>query len=145
MLTSDESDGPDDPADPDSQPALATLETVQTKESSTGFDCPTYEDACQKMIALKTKYPEGKEWTNFTPYKAGNVYWWHGGDVKGGTGGVGCAAFDNLPARVIDKGGFTFDDVKVGDILRINNNSHFVIVLLSTFLPVLHRWVTELL
>lgn len=117
-------------SEPDSPPAALADEAI----------CPTYEEAYNSMIALKEKYPEGMTWTNFTPYgrdgKEG-TYWWNGGKVKGASGGVGCAAFafilsdaafGSLPARTIDSGGFVFDDVKVGDILRVNN-SHFVIVL----------------
>ena len=103
---------------------------------------PTYQEAYQTMIALKETYPEGMEWTNFTPYGSkgnlGDSYTWKGGYIYGANKGVGCAAFafilsdaafGSLPARAIDGGSFTFDDVKVGDILRVNGNSHSVIVL----------------
>ncbi len=103
---------------------------------------PSYKEAYDKMIALKEEYTEGMTWTNFTPYGSkgtkGDSYVWKGGKVKGVDRGVGCAAFafilsdeafGSLPARAVDKGKFTFKDVKVGDILRVNNNSHFVIVL----------------
>lgn len=103
---------------------------------------PTYQEAYEAMIALKEKYPEGMEWTNFTPYGSngtlGDSYLWKGGKIFGASRGVGCAAFafvlsdeafDSLPARVAVAGSFTFEDVKVGDILRINGNSHSVIVL----------------
>lgn len=103
---------------------------------------PTYKEAYESMVALKEKYPEGMPWTNFEPYgkngKLGDAYWWKGGKVKGASGGVGCAAFvfilsdeafGDLPARTIDRGGFKFEDIKVGDILRMDGNSHFVIVL----------------
>ncbi|MBQ8921877.1 MAG: hypothetical protein IJ060_06925 [Oscillospiraceae bacterium] len=77
------------------------------------------------MIALKTQYPEG------TPYTNDNYYAWKGGIFSGGYGCAGFAfmlsdaAFGNLPARQLD----TFDQVRPGDILRINNNTHFVIIL----------------
>ena len=100
----------------------------------------SYENVYKSMTALEKTYPEGMEWTNFTPYGSkgtkGDSYVWKGGKVKGVDRGVGCAAFafilsdaafGNLPARAVDK--VTFNDVKVGDILRVNNNSHFVIVL----------------
>lgn len=103
---------------------------------------PTYQEAYQAMIALKDKYPEGMTWTNFTPYGSqgnlGDSYVWNGGKVYGANRGVGCAAFafilsdaafGSLPARVIERGSFTFADVKVGDILRVNGGSHSVIVL----------------
>lgn len=102
---------------------------------------PTYQEAHDIMIGLKDQYPEGMPWTNFLPYgrdgDKGDAYWWKGGSVKGASGGVGCAAFvfllsdasfDSLPSRTIDNGNFSYEDIKVGDILRVNN-SHFVIVL----------------
>ena len=87
------------------------------------------------IIALKSKYPEGTPWTN------ANTYTW-GASVAIGLGygaytGGGCvafamiasdAAFGNIPAyQKNDK-----DGIKVGDIIRINNNSHSVIVLKKT-------------
>lgn len=109
---------------------------------SSDSSVPSYQEAYNRMVALKKQYPEGMTWTNFEPYgtngKLGNAYKWKGGKIKGAESGVGCAAFafilsdeafGNLPARTIDKGGFTFEDIKVGDILRVNHNSHFVIVL----------------
>ncbi|NBH73068.1 hypothetical protein D3Z51_13770 [Clostridiaceae bacterium] len=104
-------------------------------------DIPTYQEAYETMTALKEKYPEGMTWTNFEPYGSKgekSAYTWKGGAVKGAKSAVGCmafafilsdAVFDNLPARTIDHGSFTFDDVNVGDILRVNGNSHSVIVL----------------
>ena len=103
---------------------------------------PSYEEAFNAMNALKSQaaYSEGTLWNNFTPYGRDSdkdAYWFQGGSVKGARGGVGCAAFvfilsdaafGNLPARTIDNGGFTYDQIKVGDILRVNN-SHFVIVM----------------
>lgn len=103
---------------------------------------PTYREAYDAMIALKDEYPEGMTWTNYEPYgsegQLGSAYTWKGGSIYGAKSGVGCMAFafilsdeafDNLPARAIEKGKFTFEDVKVGDILRVNGNSHSVIVL----------------
>lgn len=114
-----------------------------------GVDGLTYSQVYEKMIALRddlspdSLYSEGKPWTNFYPYGTGegsikDSYTWKGGKIKGASSGVGCAAFafilsdeafGDMPARAIDRGGFTFEDVKVGDILRVNGNSHFVIVL----------------
>lgn len=103
--------------------------------------CPTYEEAYEAMIGMKDQLYEGMPWTNFQPFgnegNWGKYYRFQGGSVKGASLGVGCAAFvfmlsdeafDTLPARTIDRGQFRYEDVKVGDILRVNN-SHFVIVL----------------
>ena len=117
---------------------------------------PTYQQAYEKMISLKEKAPsvaayneplsEGTTWTNLTPFGSSSsveYYAYKGGKIKGAIGGVGCVAFayilsdevfGNLPARVIDRGTeeFTFENVKVSDILRVNGNSHSVIVLEKT-------------
>lgn len=132
------------------QPGMAAARTTSPSAidgTQTGISDETggltYKQVYDKMTALKDKYPEGTPWTNFIPYgtgegNIGGSYTWKGGKIKGASGGVGCAAFafilsdeafGEMPARDIDRGGFTFEDVKVGDILRVNGNSHFVIVL----------------
>ncbi len=79
----------------------------------------------KSMLALKEQYPEGMRWTN------DNYYEWKGGIY---TGGYGCAAFSymlsdaafkNLPARMHSD----FNNLRVGDILRINNDTHYVIII----------------
>lgn len=118
----------------------------QPTVTADGTDGLSYTKVYESMIALKdgqdTKFHEGKTWTNFYPYgtgegSIGGSYTFRGGKIQGASGGVGCAAFafilsdaafGDIPARDIPNGQFNFDDVKVGDILRINS-SHFVIVL----------------
>ena len=79
------------------------------------------------MVALKSKYPEGTRWTN------DNTYTWNGGIYSGGGGCAGFAfmlsdaAFGKLPARMLKS--FNYSDVRTGDILRLNNDTHSVIVL----------------
>ena len=79
------------------------------------------------MIALQSQYPEGRTWNN------SNYYGWKGGIYSGGYGCAGFAfllsdaAFDSLPARMIRQ--FNFSDVRVGDILRVNQDTHSVIIL----------------
>ncbi len=117
-------------------PAGSTVAAVKAETI-----CPTYQEAYDAMMALQETYKEGMPWTNFTPYgrdgELGSAYKWKGGKIKGAESGVGCAAFvfllsdaafGNLPSRTIDNGSFRYDDIKVGDILRVNN-SHFVIIL----------------
>lgn len=78
------------------------------------------------MMALKSEYPEGMGWTN------DNKYRWKGGGEY--TGGLGCvafafilsdAAFRDLPVERV----LTFDNLRAGDIIRINNDTHSVVVL----------------
>ena len=84
-------------------------------------DNPIY----QKMIALKERYPEGMKWTDV------NRYEWKGGIYSWGTGCIGFAfilsdaAFGNSPARKH----YDFNNLRIGDILRINNDSHSVIII----------------
>ncbi len=77
------------------------------------------------MIALKEKYPEGMKWTN------DNYYEWKGGIYNGG---YGCAAFaymlsdiafGNLPARKHTN----FNDLRIGDIMRMDSDTHYVIII----------------
>ena len=93
------------------------------------------------MIALKgwEDYREGREWTNDVPYSDANLYQWHGGTLDGvNISAVGCvafaftlsdASFGELKARKYAQGAFTFEDIKVGDILRVREDAHTVIVL----------------
>lgn len=99
-----------------------TSTSANTSTSSTAL---TASKVYTDMIAMKSKYPEGMTWTN------ANYYAWHGGIYTGGYGCVGFAfilsdaAFGNLKARKHTD----ISNIKVGDILRINNDSHSVIVL----------------
>ena len=105
-------------------------------------DIPSPSEAYEAMIALKDQeaYREGTTWTNEEPYSDAKGYYdWKGGLLDGkNISAVGCvafafilsdAAFGSLPARMYSSGGFSFDDIKVGDILRVNNDAHTVIVL----------------
>ncbi len=103
---------------------------------------PTPAEAYAAMIALKDQdaYKEGTAWTNEEPYSDSKGYYrWKGGSL-GGTNiaAVGCVAFafilsdeafGSLPARMYALGGFEYEDIKAGDILRVNNDAHTVIVL----------------
>lgn len=103
---------------------------------------PTPAQAYAAMIALKDQdaYKEGTTWTNDEPYSDSKGYYhWKGGTIDGvNISAVGCvafafilsdAAFGNLPARMYAAGGFSYEDIKAGDILRVSNDAHTVIVL----------------
>ncbi len=95
--------------------------------------------ALREMERYEGGYDEGKEWTDYFPYSDANLYRWHGGTLGGSNiVAVGCvafaftlsdAAFGELPARMYAEGAFKFEDIKVGDILRVNRGAHTVIVL----------------
>ncbi len=90
---------------------------------------PTEKEAYEKIINMKSQYPEGRAWNN------GHYYSWKGGTYGAG----GCmgfamllsdAAFDSLPARDIKATAsrkIQISDLHVGDILRLPG--HSVIVL----------------
>ena len=86
----------------------------------------TDESVYNAMIAKKADFPEGMHWTNDDFYK------WNGGVFSGGFGCAGFAfllsdaAFGTLPSQMVD---VDYETLRTGDILRINNDSHSVIVL----------------
>ncbi len=130
-----------------SQEILLPRNEVSAEESSSlqaaaADVVPTPAQAYAAMIALKDQdaYKEGTPWTNDEPYSASTGYYkWNGGPLGGANiSAVGCvafafilsdAAFGSLPARMYASGAFKFEDIKVGDILRVSNDAHTVIVL----------------
>ncbi|MCD8355463.1 MAG: S-layer homology domain-containing protein [Clostridia bacterium] len=107
--------------------AVPLEEEVERSTQAAATAEPTQQQAYDAMIALKEDYPEGMPWTN------DNYYSWKGGIYAGG---YGCAAFafllsdaafGDLPARKLEE--FTYEQLRVGDILRVYNNSHSVIIL----------------
>ena len=118
--------------DPVTQP-----DPTEDPGASADPDIPAYlsitdDEVYDAIMALQSEYPEGMPWTN------ANTYNW-GPEVAmglgyGGFGGGGCqafamlasdAAFGNAPA-------YKFTDtsrIRAGDILRINNDTHSVVVL----------------
>lgn len=152
VLTEESTDGPDIDngagADTVLQEGLLLQEEVFAEESTDGpvtynsGIIPTPTEVYNAMTALKDQdaYKEGTTWTNDEPYPdATGDYHWNGGTINGvNISAVGCvafafvlsdAAFGSLPARMYSQGEFAFADIKVGDILRVNNDAHTVIVL----------------
>ena len=117
--------------EPDSTaPAPETPEETPPEEPE--YDGPlmpdgqplTEENVHALIDGLRTEYPEGMHWTNE------NAYTSHALAING----FGCAAFallcsdkafGDLPSRQHSK----FDDIRVGDMLRVRNNTHSVVVL----------------
>ena len=127
--------------EPDKVPANSTI-------AEGGVDL-SYSAVYEKLTSLKKDYPEGMTWTNFEPYGTRGKdphYEWKGGKILGNVNkGVGCAAFafilsdaafGTLQARVVNEAD-KFSLVRPGDILRINGNSHSVIVLQKTAVGVI--------
>ena len=96
-------------------------------ESETPDICDDqYSDEClySKMMAKQSEYPERMTWTN------NDCYFFKVQSTRG----CGCAGFafilsdacfGDLPAKTLNE----CRNFKVGDIVRINNNSHSVIIL----------------
>ena len=86
----------------------------------------TDESVYNAMMAMQTDFPEGMPWTN------DDYYDWNGQTNYRGYGCAGFAfllsdaAFGKLPSQMVD---VDYETLRTGDILRINNNSHSVIVL----------------
>lgn len=134
--------------------AFANEETDQpnpTNPADTSDYPTTSQAAYEALIAYKNQagYQEGTKWDNYEPYGTkgtlGSSYRCNSPvrleNNRLLTGGVGCAAFafklsdnvfGNLPSRVYYGGQFTYEDIKVGDHLRIYGGSHSVIVLQVT-------------
>ena len=78
------------------------------------------------MIAKKADYPEGMPWTN------DNTYAWKGGIYSSGGGCTGFAfmlsdaCFGNIQAEKLQP---RTNEYKVGDVVRINNDTHYIIIL----------------
>ena len=87
------------------------------------------EELYNAMIAMKETYPEGTPWTN------DNMYEWHALSGYASVKGYGCAGFafmlsdaafgtEALATEITD-----VSQVRVGDVVRLNNNTHSVIIL----------------
>lgn len=102
-----------------------TVTVTQSGTTITGVVPLSEVSVYERIIALKEKYPEGMKWTN------DNYYQWKGGIYSGGYGCVGFAfllsdaAFGNIPARKH----YDFNNLRIGDILRINGDTHSVILI----------------
>lgn len=84
------------------------------------------DDNIREIIyGLKSQYPEGMRWTNDNDYLS-EVMRTHGYGCEGFALICSDAAFGSLP---LSGNHSDFDSVRVGDLLRVNNNTHTVIVL----------------
>ena len=106
--------------------AFCTLSVAAAEENATISEEKVYE----RIMAQKENYPEGMTWTNDNQYKLSvtvDEYY---------ITGYGCAGFafilsdagfgeGQFPARKY----YEYDDIRVGDILRISNDTHSVVVL----------------
>ncbi len=83
-------------------------------------------EAQKKILALKDEYYEGRPWTNSNTYQTrASNYPMIGGGCAGFAFIASDTVFGDAPVYYLDD----FNKVRVGDILRINNNSHSVVAL----------------
>lgn len=128
-------------------PEALGIDTTSTRRRAPArVSLPSYEEAYAAMMALMSEYPEGMTWTNYEPYgdngKLGKYYRFQGGTIHGSYAvGVGCAAlcfkfhdltYPGLPIYVYDRGSFDWEDIHVGDFLRVDSGTHSVTVLKKT-------------
>ena len=98
---------------------------VAVKKTGTSGMSGQEAQVYQKLISLRTRFAEGRPWDNSTYYA------WNGGIFAGGYGCAGFAfllsdqAFGN--AKAVQH--TNFNNIKVGDIVRCDYNTHSVIVL----------------
>ena len=95
------------------------------------------EQVYQILNGLRSQYPEGMYWTNESQRYTLSVPVYDESKGMSYTSiGYGCvafcfrlsdAAFGSMSARKVSR--FTYDDIHVGDILRVNGDTHSVIVL----------------
>ena len=102
-----------------------TITVTQSEITEEGYVPISETIVFERIIALKEQYPEGMKWTN------DDYYQWKGGVYSGGYGCMGFAfllsdaAFGDLQARKH----YDFNNLKIGDILRINDDTHSVIII----------------
>ena len=104
-------------------------EEAKEEEETIDICSNRYSDEClyEKMIAKQKEYPEGMKWDN------SDFYAWKGGIYSGGSGCAGFAfmlsdvCFDDIKANKMSCP--NPNTLKVGDIIRVNNDSHSVIIL----------------
>lgn len=103
------------------------------RECGYTFDC-TYradlneKNVCDTLISMKEFYPEGTPFDNSTKYVSNDIFpmvTYTGAGCAGFAMELSDKAFGNLPARYH----FDFTKIRAGDIVRVRNNLHSVIVL----------------
>ena len=108
-------------ATPEPEPEPEPAQTPVPPAAST--NAPSVQQVYDTIMALKSQYPNGMKWDNSNTYTSKYII------------GYGCAAF----AWILSDAAFGYDapardhtdfnNIFVGDILRINNDTHSVIVL----------------
>lgn len=119
------SGGGDGTPDSEQEKAPDPPETTSPAPTLANGKAITDDNIREIIYGLKDSYPEGMPWTNENGYQS-KALWTIGGGCE--AFGLICsdAAFGDLP---VSSRHSNFDEIKVGDLLRVNNNTHTVIVL----------------
>lgn len=125
--TSMSSSKPSSTATSTSSNKSSSSSSVTTPEITPGLD---ENEIYKVLISFKEKYPDGTPWTNETrSYKSYTIFpqysYYMGQGCAAFALELSDAAFGDLPA----KEHYDISGIRVGDIIRINNNSHSAIVL----------------
>lgn len=113
-------------------------DAARSPEQAPAEDPYAPETVYQKLIAMREELPEGLPWTNENEYTLHYEEEWEGVTRQFSFTGLGCvafvfrvssAAFGDAPLRTLEKGDFAYEDLRVGDMPRINNDTHSVILL----------------
>lgn len=125
----------DIPEFPDYQLLSIDGNTAEYKESVTGKELsvdysslPTQESVYSTLVSFKEKYPEGMEFDNKKSYITEKLFpdiIYEGKGCAGFAFELSDTAFGDLPGRVT----FDYSKVRAGDIIRMYEDSHSVIVL----------------
>ena len=115
----------DEPAALQQQVEIAEQQGTEPEKQQTNRvgENSVYND----MIAFQSVYPEGSPWDNHVFRNFNGGFFDIGAGCAAFTFMLSDAAFGTLPARMV----YTLDGIRVGDIIRINNEygGHSVIVL----------------
>ena len=111
----------------------ACSECMKTYKKTTVYS-PTESQVRKDILALKSKYPEGKKWTTAKHYTWDASIYYEGITCVGG----GCVAFAfmasdaafgkyNKSRKISGKN--WYKNIRVGDIIRVEDGSHTVVVI----------------
>ena len=111
-----------------------TLFFLNTGITARAANLPSAAEASAAMMALQAQYPEGTPWTNDNTYKSRALFYWPGSSYGSGVSGSGCVAFALMlsdaaygDAPMYET--YNLSRIHVGDIIRMNNDTHSVVVI----------------
>ena len=109
----------------------STTKTTKKTTTKTSTGTLTEKQVYNKIIALKKTYPTGTSWTADREYrwKASNRTNYYGYGCVAFAYMLSDAAFGTAPARQITGSAIKSYKVKIGDLIRVNNGNHTVVVI----------------